>query len=508
MLSRQKATLGILSEEVLVAIRGFTMQKLWGGRFTAHGNSFLESFGASIEFDRRFAPYDILGSIAHAIMLGEQGIITQGEASKIVSGLQDLKKLVDQNQLNYSVSDEDIHMNLERHLTEAIGPVAGKLHTARSRNDQVATDFHLFLRDALIETVSKLIHLIQSLVDNSERNLDVVMPGYTHLQRAQPILFSHHLLAYASMFTRDAERCMDLWKRINILPLGAGALAGTTFPINRQRTAELLGFDGLYENSIDAVSDRDFVLEYEAMASLVMMHLSRFSEEIILWSTGEFGFIELDDSLSTGSSIMPQKKNPDYAELVRGKTGRVYGALISLLTTMKGLPLAYNKDMQEDKEGLFDVVDTVTASLRTVEMMVSSWTVRTEAMRMAAERGFTNATDVADYLAKKGVPFREAHEVAGKLVLQCIQDDCALLDLTLQQFQVYSSHFDEDIFECIRIKSVVERRTSYGGTSASSVKRQIELSNESVEQLRAWCAEREKVALKLSSLCEISIGSE
>lgn len=483
------------------------MQKLWGGRFTAHGNSFLESFGASIEFDRRFAPYDIQGSIAHAMMLGEQGIITEGEASQIVDGLRNLKKLVDQNQLSYSVSDEDIHMNLERHLTEAIGPVAGKLHTARSRNDQVATDFHLFLRDALLETVSRLASLIETLSNTAEVNLGVVMPGYTHLQRAQPILFSHHLLAYVSMFERDAERCIDLWKRINILPLGAGALAGTTFPINRQRTAELLCFDDLYENSIDAVSDRDFVLEYEAMASLLMMHLSRFSEEIILWSSGEFGFIELDDSLSTGSSIMPQKKNPDYAELVRGKTGRVYGALMSLLTTMKGLPLAYNKDMQEDKEGLFDVVDTATASLKAVEMMVASWTVRTEAMRLAAERGFSNATDVADYLAKKGLPFREAHEIAGKLVLECLQRDCALLELTLQQYQGYSSYFDNDIFDSIRIENVVDRRSSHGGTSQGSVIRQIERARRSLEKMRTWYTEREKDLLEASKLFESSPAS-
>jgi argininosuccinate lyase len=326
------------------------MKKLWGGRFSGDRNLSAEEFGASIGFDNRLAPFDIQGSIAHATMLGATGIVTAEESRLIVEGLKAVKVRLERGELEFRVADEDIHMNIERHLAEEIGALAGKLHTARSRNDQVATDMHLFVRSALLEVSNGIIELNQALLASAEANQDVVMPGYTHLQRAQPILYSHHLLAYVQMFARDFERIIDSWKRVNILPLGAGAIAGTTFPIDREIVARLLNFDGVYENSMDAVSDRDFVLEFHSLAAICMTHLSRFCEEIVIWSSGEFGFIEMDDSLSTGSSMMPQKKNPDYAELVRGKSGRVFGGLVSLLTTMKGLPLTYNKDMQEDKE--------------------------------------------------------------------------------------------------------------------------------------------------------------
>jgi argininosuccinate lyase len=462
------------------------MKKLWGGRFSEAADSFAEEFGASIHFDVRLAPFDIQGSIAHATMLGECGIIKSAEAQAIVRGLEVVRAKLDRGELEFKVSDEDIHMNVERHLTVEIGEVAGKLHTARSRNDQVALDFHLFVRAALLETQSALVALQHALMGQAERHPEIIMPGYTHMQRAQPVLYAHHLLAYAQMFSRDFQRLEDLFKRVNVLPLGAGALAGTTFPIRRERVAELLNFDGVYENSMDAVSDRDFVLEYLHSCSVIMMHLSRLCEEIFLWSTGEFGFIELSDALSTGSSMMPQKKNPDFAELVRGKTGRVYGSLISLLTTMKGLPLCYNKDMQEDKEGTFDTFDTVIGSLRVVTSMVESWKVKADRMRSAAEQGFTNATDAADYLAAKGLPFREAHEVVGNLVRYCVQHGKALLELSLQDFKGFSPLFEEDVFHALKLETVVNRRLSRGGTSETSVKQQIALLRESMAKADSW----------------------
>lgn len=469
------------------------MKKLWGGRFSGGRDSFAEEFGASISFDKRLAPYDIAGSIAHATMLGETGIISSADADTIVDGLKRVRSRLEKGAIEFRVSDEDIHMNIERYLAEEVGDVAGKLHTARSRNDQVALDFHLFIREALLHTTHALHELQQALVDQAERHLGVIMPGYTHMQRAQPILFSHHLLAYAQMLARDCARIRDVWKRVNILPLGAGAIAGTTFPINRERVAQLLGFDGVYENSMDAVSDRDFVIEFQACASIAMMHLSRLCEEIFLWTTGEFGFIELDDSLSTGSSMMPQKKNPDFAELVRGKTGRVYGSLVGLLTTMKGLPLTYNKDMQEDKEGTFDSVDTLLGSLTVVAAMVRTWKVHAPRMRQAAEQGFTNATDAADYLAKKGMPFREAHEVVGKLVRHCVETSKSLADLSIDEFKQFSNVFDQDIFEAIKLETVVNRRTSRGGTGEAAVRNQLNALRPILEANVAWCRERESV---------------
>jgi argininosuccinate lyase len=463
------------------------MKKLWGGRFSGARDSFAEEFGASIHFDSRFAPHDIQGSIAHATMLGESGIIPLQEAQTITAGLERVREKLVRGEIDFKISDEDIHMNIERHLGLEIGEVAGKLHTARSRNDQVALDFHLFIREAIITVANELISLQQALLEQAEKNLGVIMPGYTHLQRAQPILFSHHMLAYVQMFARDHQRLQDLWKRVNVLPLGAGALAGTTFPIRRERVAELLKFDAVYENSMDAVSDRDFVLEFLSTSSIAMMHLSRLCEEIFLWSSGEFGFIELDDALSTGSSMMPQKKNPDFAELVRGKTGRVYGSLVSLLTTMKGLPLTYNKDMQEDKEGTFDTLDTLLGSLLVVTAMVKSWKVHGARMRSAAEQGFTNATDAADYLVTKGVAFRDAHEIVGKLVRHCIERGSALLDLTLEDYQRFSPVFQSDVFKALALETVVERRTARGGTASSSVQHQITVARSLVGQEATWC---------------------
>ncbi len=462
------------------------MKKMWGGRFSGVRDQSIEEFGASISVDRRLARYDIQGSIAHATMLGQTGCISKDDAEQIVSGLLQVRARLDRGELEFRISDEDIHMNIERYLTETIGAVAGKLHTARSRNDQVATDLHLFVREVILRTVESLKNLQAELTEQAAGNLSVIMPGYTHLQRAQPVLFSHHLLAYAQMFGRDIGRFMDLWKRVNVLPLGSGAIAGTTFELDRDLTAKLLKFDGVYENSMDAVSDRDFVIEYESDAALCMMHMSRLCEEIVIWSTGEFGFIELDDTLSTGSSMMPQKKNPDFAELVRGKTGRVYGALFALLTTMKGLPLTYNKDMQEDKEGLFDSVDTLLGSLNAVTAMIRCWKIKGARMREAAEQGFTNATDVADYLAKRGVPFRQAHEITGKLVRHCIDKGCALQTLTLGEWKSFSELFEQDLFEAIALETVVNRRTTRGGTATSVVLFQLETLRSEIKRTADW----------------------
>jgi argininosuccinate lyase len=465
-------------------------KKLWGGRFTASADDFAESFGASIHFDYRLAPYDIQGSIAHAEMLGATGIIPPDEASAIIQGLQTLLERLERNELEFSPKDEDIHMNIERHLTELIGPVAGKLHTARSRNDQVALDLHLFVRDHLLEIVRSSYTLQHTLIEKAQAHLDVVMPGYTHLQRAQPVLFAHHLLAYAQMCQRDIDRLCDLWKRVNVLPLGAGALAGTTFPIDRKLVAKLLHFDAVYTNSMDAVSDRDFALEFLNASATIMMHLSRLCEEIVLWSSGEFGFIELHDSLSTGSSIMPQKKNPDFAELIRGKTGRVYGSLIALYTVMKGLPLTYNKDMQEDKEGVFDTLDTVLGSLRLTADMIRTLTVKPDTMRTSAAGGYTNATDAADYLAKKGLPFREAHEVVGKLVRHCIEHTKDLSQLSLEEFTAVSPLFEDDIYQAIELETVVKRRATLGGTARSAVTEQLQSLHAQQSETQRWLHER------------------
>ncbi|MDQ3396680.1 MAG: argininosuccinate lyase [Deinococcota bacterium] len=448
-------------------------KRMWGGRFEGSTDDRALAFNASISFDQRLALYDLRGSVAHATMLGETGILSAEESQTIVEGLRELEKEVLAGTFRWRLELEDVHMNLERALTERIGPLGGKLHTARSRNDQVACDFRLWLRDESMELIGLFLRLRGVLVASAETHHGVIMPGYTHLQVAQPVLFSHHLMAYYEMFSRDQERLEDTMKRLNVSPLGAGALAGTTFPIDRQRTSQLLGFDRPADNSLDAVSDRDFAVEFLAVASLAMMHLSRLSEEFILWSSQEFGFIALPDSHTTGSSIMPQKKNPDVCELVRGKTGRVYGSLMALLTVLKGLPLAYNKDMQEDKEGVFDAVDTLKLSLMLYADMLPKVTVNGERMRHAAGRGFSNATDLADYLANKGLPFRDAHDVVGKLVATGLGEGKDLADLELTAMQAACALIEADVYEALELDSVVNRRTSYGGTAGAQVGAQV-----------------------------------
>lgn len=448
-------------------------KKPWAGRFTQPTDEFVEAFTASIDFDQRLYRYDIQGSIAHARMLAKQNIITDEEAQTIVSGLESILADIEEGSFEFSVSLEDIHMNIEAKLIERIGPVGGKLHTARSRNDQVALDIRLYLRDELKEIQSYLDKLQEALLHQAENNLSVIMPGYTHLQTAQPVLFSHHMLAYYEMLYRDAGRLKDLFKRLNQLPLGAGALAGTTFPIDREFVAEQLGFDGVTRNSLDSVSDRDFALEFCGASSILMMHLSRLSEELIIWSSADFDFISLSDSFCTGSSIMPQKKNPDVPELVRGKTGRVYGNMVSLLTVMKALPLAYNKDMQEDKEPLFDTLDTVKGSLKVFADMIAQLTVKADNMREAAARGFSTATDVADYVVRKGIPFRDAHEIVGKTVRYCIENDKDIPELTLEEFRSFSDHIEADIYDYVTLDASVNSRRATGGTAREAVQREI-----------------------------------
>ena len=448
-------------------------KRMWGGRFAEDTDKLVEAFNASIDVDQKMALQDIKGSIAHATMLAEQQILSEDEAAQIIDGLESIRQDILTGRFAWKVELEDVHMNIERALTERIGAVGGKLHTARSRNDQVATDFRLWLREATHDLVDLLKTVRTVFVDLAETHLGVIMPGYTHLQVAQPILFSHHMLAYYEMFTRDQERFTDSLKRINVSPLGAGALAGTGFPIDRHRSAELLGFSHAARNSLDTVSDRDFALEFLANAGITMMHLSRLSEELILWSSQEFGFITLPDSHTTGSSIMPQKKNPDVSELIRGKTGRVYGNLMSLLTVMKGLPLAYNKDMQEDKEGVFDSAETLTLSLQLTASMLPRMTVHAARMQQAAGRAFSNATDLADYLAQKGLPFREAHEVTGKLVALCLEEGKNLQDLSLDQMQAISALIDDDVYAALALEQVVSVRSSYGGTARAQVEVQI-----------------------------------
>jgi argininosuccinate lyase len=449
------------------------VKKLWGGRFTKTAEEWVDEFGASIPFDKELVEEDIEGSIAHVTMLGECGILSKEDVEKIQSGLLILLEKAKKQQLEFSIAYEDIHLNIEKMLIDEIGPVGGKLHTGRSRNDQVATDMHLYLRKRVNEIIELIKELQTVLVEKAEKHVETIIPGYTHLQRAQPVSFAHHLMAYFWMFERDRERFTESLKRINKSPLGAGALAGTTFPIDRQLTAELLGFDGMYENSIDAVSDRDFIIEFLSNSSMLMMHLSRFCEELILWSSQEFQFVEMDDTFATGSSIMPQKKNPDMAELIRGKTGRVYGNLFALLTVMKGTPLAYNKDMQEDKEGMFDTVKTVTGSLKIFTGMIATMKVNTAVMEKATKQDFSNATELADYLAAKGVPFREAHEIVGKLVLTCIEKGIFLADLPLTDYKEASELFEEDIYEALNPYTAVNRRNSAGGTGFTEVKKAI-----------------------------------
>ncbi|MCM3088693.1 argininosuccinate lyase [Bhargavaea ginsengi] len=453
-------------------------EKLWGGRFQKSAEEWVDEFGASIGFDRELVLEDLEGSTAHVKMLGKCGILTQDETEAILGGLEKLKKQAKADELEYSVELEDIHLNLEKKLTDDIGPVGGKLHTGRSRNDQVATDMHLYLKERTKEIIALTEDFQKAILEQADAHVETLAPGYTHLQRAQPVSFAHHLMAYFWMLERDKGRFTDSLKRVDLSPLGAGALAGTTFPIDRHYSAELLGFAGVYENSMDAVSDRDFIVEFLSASSLLMAHLSRLAEEIILWSSQEFGFIELDDAFSTGSSIMPQKKNPDMAELIRGKTGRVYGNLVGLLTTLKGLPLAYNKDMQEDKEGMFDTVKTVTGSLRIFAGMIRTMTVNTDVMEQEVSKDFSNATELADYLAAKGMPFREAHEVTGKLVFTCIQKGCVLKDLSLSDMQQESALIEEDIYDVLAPVAAVRRRNSYGGTGFDQVRVQIEKAGE------------------------------
>ena len=458
-------------------------KRMWGGRFTDATDRLVEEFNASVSFDKRLALQDVRGSVAHATMLAERGILFQDEADAIIGGLESIRGDITAGRFTWRGELEDVHMNIERALTERVGPVGGKLHTARSRNDQVATDFRLWLRDETYVLLELFTHLRRVLVGEAERHLGVIMPGYTHLQVAQPVLFSHHLLAYYEMFSRDEERLKDSLKRLNVSPLGAGALAGTGFPIDRGRTAELLGFDRPAANSLDAVSDRDFALEFLSAASIAMMHLSRLCEELILWSTQEFGFVTLPDSHTTGSSIMPQKKNPDVCELVRGKTGRVYGSLTALLTVMKGLPLAYNKDMQEDKEGVFDAADTLRACLTLMADMLPKMTVNEARTRHAAGRAYSNATDLADYLAKKGLPFREAHEVVGKLVALGLEKGKDLQDLELVDMKNVSPLIEQDVYDALGLERVVNARSSYGGTATEQVEAQIRAARRQLEQL-------------------------
>jgi argininosuccinate lyase len=450
------------------------VKKLWGGRFTKTAEEWVDEFGASIPFDQELVEEDIEGSIAHVTMLGKCGILPNKDVEKIKNGLLTLLEKAKQGKLEFSVAYEDIHLNIEKMLIDEIGPVGGKLHTGRSRNDQVATDMHLYLRKRVTEIITLIGQLQKVLVEKAEEHVETIVPGYTHLQRAQPISFAHHLLAYFWMLERDRERFRESLKRINKSPLGAGALAGTTFPIDRYMTAELLGFDGIYENSIDAVSDRDFIIEFLSNSAMLMMHLSRFCEELILWSSQEFQFVEIDDAFATGSSIMPQKKNPDMAELIRGKTGRVYGNLFGLLTVMKGTPLAYNKDMQEDKEGMFDTVKTVIGSLKIFAGMIETMKVNVDVMEKATKQDFSNATELADYLANKGVPFREAHEIVGKLVLTCIEKGVFLADLPLDVYKEASPLFEEDIYEALKPYTAVNRRNSAGGTGFSEVRKALE----------------------------------
>jgi len=443
--------------------------KLWGGRFTQPTDKFVEEFTASIGFDKRLYHQDIRGSIAHARMLGKQGIIPISDVETIVHGLQQILQQIEAGEFDFSVSLEDIHMNIESRLSARIGEAGKRLHTGRSRNDQVALDIRLYLRDEIVEIDTFLDLLIDALLTQAEANIDTIMPGFTHLQTAQPILFAHHLMAYVEMFNRDRARMEDCLKRVNVMPLGAGALAGTTFPIDREYVAEQLGFPTITRNSLDSVSDRDFALEFLGAASILMMHLSRFSEELILWSTSEFKFVELSDSFCTGSSIMPQKKNPDVPELVRGKTGRVYGNLMAMLTVMKSLPLAYNKDMQEDKEPLFDTIDTVKGSLKIFADMIAEMRVNEGRMRKAAEFGFSTATDVADYLVRKGLPFRDAHEAVGNAVKYCIENEMDISELSLAEWQLFSPYFGDDIFAVITVEASVNARDVPGGTSRERV---------------------------------------
>ena len=456
--------------------------KLWSGRFKKDVDSRVNDFNSSISFDGRMYKQDIEGSVAHATMLGEQGIIEKHESEKIVEALKGILKDIEDGKIEFSADAEDIHMNIETILTERIGDAGKRLHTARSRNDQVALDIRMYLLEETKLVKARIIGLLEAISEKAKLHIDTVMAGYTHLQRAQPVTFAHYILAYARMLMRDYERVIDCEKRMRVMPLGSGALASTTYPINRERVAELLGFPKVTENSIDGVSDRDFVIELASALSILMMHMSRFSEEIILWCSSEFGFIELDDAFSTGSSIMPQKKNPDVAELVRGKTGRIYGDLMTLLTMMKSLPLAYNKDMQEDKEAIFDAIDNTLISIEVFTSMFRTMTVRADRLRKAAAKGFINATDCADYLVKKGMPFRDAYKASGTLVRYCVENDKTLEELSLDEYKAVCELFDEGVFEAIKLENCVNGRKVRGGPAKESVLYQIKLTDEFIKE--------------------------
>ncbi|MBN9392953.1 MAG: argininosuccinate lyase [Chloroflexi bacterium] len=459
--------------------------KLWGGRFEKPVNEIAEEFGASIPFDQKLYREDIAGSKAHARMLAKQGIISSEDADKIVAGLERIQQRIEKGEFDFRLDREDIHLNIEAELAADIGEAAGRLHTGRSRNDQIALDFRLYVCRVIGQTVERIMRLQETLVRLAEKYEGVIMPGYTHLQRAQPVLLSHHLLAYFEMFQRDAGRFSDCYGRTDVSPLGSGALAGVPYPLDREYVAEQLGLSAVTRNSMDAVSDRDFVVEFLAAAALCSVHLSRFAEEIILWSTGEFGFIELDDSYSTGSSIMPQKKNPDMAELVRGKTGRMVGHLTAILVTLKGLPLSYNKDMQEDKEGLFDASDTLLTSLTVFEGMIATMRIKRENMLKGADGSFATATDLADYLVGKGLPFRQAHEVVGKLVRYAIDNKKTFSGLTLEEFKQFSPLFEVDALR-ITPETSMSARNTYGGTAPGQVKNAIASSKTLLDDTRQW----------------------
>ena len=455
-----------------------TMAQLWGGRFTKQTDQLVFDFNASITFDKRLFHEDVTGSIVHATMLAKQGILTEEERKRIIEGLTGILEDVDAGKLIIDETQEDVHSFVEATLIDRIGDAGKKLHTGRSRNDQVALDMRLYTRARVAETDGLLEKLLEAILSTMENNLETYMPGFTHLQKAQPITLAHHYGAYFEMFKRDRQRLADIYKRMNYCPLGAGALAGTTYPLDREYTAKLLRFEGPTLNSIDSVADRDYLIEFLSALSTIMMHLSRFSEEIIIWNSNEYQFVELDDAYSTGSSIMPQKKNPDIAELVRGKTGRVYGALMALLTTMKGLPLAYNKDMQEDKEMAFDAMDTAADCITLFTGMIKTMKFRKDRMAKSAMNGFTNATDAADYLVGKGVPFRDAHGIIGRLVLYCIEKDTSIDALSLEELRSISDKFDEDIYDAISLKTCVEKRLTVGAPGAEMMKQVIEKNKE------------------------------
>jgi argininosuccinate lyase len=460
--------------------------KLWGGRFTKPTHRLVEEFNASIPFDYRLAEEDIQGSMAHVTMLAACGIISKQEMRQMIAGLETIQQKIRAGKISFAIEQEDIHLNLEKMLIDEIGPVGGKVHTGRSRNDQVALDLHLYLRKQVLEVMSLLVQLQQVLLERAEQHLHVLLPGYTHLQRAQPVRFSHHLLAYVSMLERDVERLRDSYQRVNTCPLGAGALAGTSFPIDRHLVADQLAFTRIYDNSMDAVSDRDDLIEFCSNTSLIMVHLSRLAEELILWSSEEFAFITLDDAYCTGSSMMPQKKNPDIPELIRGKTGRVFGHLIALLTLFKALPLTYNKDYQEDKEALFDTVATVKNSLTLMALLLKTVQVHEGEMRKKATAGFMGATDIADYLVKQGMPFREAHEVVGRLVRRCIEQNKTIAECSLAELKEESPLFEMDVFALLSCEAIVNARQSFGGTAEEQVRQTMNRKREKIAETLSW----------------------